>query len=48
MEYLRLGLGRPPEDGSQGPGSAATVILDRAQAELSHATRTEWPRTRHR
>ncbi|MFG2909005.1 hypothetical protein ACGF13_28540 [Kitasatospora sp. NPDC048286] len=48
VEHLRLGLGRPPEDGSQGPGSAATVILDRAQAELLHAALTEWLQTRQR
>ncbi|MGW7580884.1 hypothetical protein ACWGKU_03135 [Kitasatospora sp. NPDC054768] len=60
VEYLRLGLGGPapddPEDadgtggadGADGTGSRATVILDRAQVELLHATLTEWLNTDRR
>ncbi|MFJ9444365.1 hypothetical protein ACIRRH_21165 [Kitasatospora sp. NPDC101235] len=55
VEYLRLGLGRPAEDGPEGAdgaangaGSQATVILDRAQAELLHATLTQWLNTDRR
>ncbi|MFD0407394.1 hypothetical protein [Kitasatospora sp. NPDC127116] len=60
MEYVRLGLGGPaprdPEDadgtggadGTDGTGSRATVIPDRAQVELMHATLTEWLNTDRR
>ncbi|MFE7527530.1 hypothetical protein ACFU7Y_17690 [Kitasatospora sp. NPDC057542] len=48
VEYLRLGLGRPAEEGSGEPGSLTTVVLDRTQAELLHATLTRWLNTDRR